>query len=65
MKARALISHEPRQLAVEDKEIGPLPDNGVLIQNAYTAVSIGTELYCWVHGAEPGHDPEFPRHTGY
>ncbi len=37
----------------------------MLLQNAYTAVSIGTELYCWVHGAEPGHEPEFPRQTGY
>ena len=65
MKARAFISGKPRQLAVEEKEIGALPDDGVLIQNAYTAVSIGTELYCWVHGAEPGHEPEFPRDTGY
>ena len=65
MKALALISDEPRQLALQEKETGALPDNGVLIKNAYTAVSIGTELYCWIHGAEPGHEPKFPRNTGY
>lgn len=65
MKARALISEAPRRLALQEKEIGALPDDGVLIQNAYTAVSVGTELYCWVHGAEPGHEPQFPRETGY
>lgn len=46
-------------------ELGPIPDNGVLVENEYTAVSIGTELYGWLHGTEPGQKPMFPRTTGY
>jgi len=65
MKIRQFISKGPRQIALAEAELGSPPDNGILVQNAYTAVSIGTEIYGWVHGGEPGRPTVFPRLTGY
>jgi 2-desacetyl-2-hydroxyethyl bacteriochlorophyllide A dehydrogenase len=65
MQSHRLISRAPRQIEVEEFETGPLPDDGILVENDYTAVSIGTEIYNWKHGAEPGGTPSFPRKTGY
>ena len=65
MKGRRLICNGVRQIEVEDFEIGSPPDNGVLVQNEYTAISRGTELWGWVHGSEPHREPKFPRTTGY
>ena len=42
-----------------------MPDDGVLVQNEYTAVSVGTEIYNYINGCEPGGEPSFPRTTGY
>lgn len=65
MKARRFVSRQARHLEVEQVELGPVPDDGVLVENQFTAVSIGTELYSFIHGAEPGAKPSFPRSTGY
>ncbi len=65
MKARRLICKGLRQIEVEEFEIGKPPDDGILVQNEYTAVSPGTEIYAWVHGASPGRPYSFPRTTGY
>lgn len=65
MKARHLICTGPRRVEVADFELEPLPDDGVLVANDCTAVSTGTETYNWIHGAEPGNEPRFPRTTGY
>jgi len=65
MRGRQLICHDKRQIEVADFDLDPLPDNGVLIQNEYTAISIGTEIWGWIHGSEPGGESQFPRKTGY
>lgn len=65
MKGRRLICKGIRQIEVEDFEVGKPPDDAILVQNEYTAVSVGTELYQWVHGASPGQKAVFPRPTGY
>ena len=65
MKARRLICSESRSIELEEFELDPLPDNGILVRNEYTAVSIGTEIYNWEHGCEPGMTPTFPHLTGY
>jgi 2-desacetyl-2-hydroxyethyl bacteriochlorophyllide A dehydrogenase len=65
MKGRRLIRHNVRQIEVEDFEIGTVPDDGLLVQNEYTAISVGTEIWNWVHGAEPNAKTKFPRTTGY
>ena len=65
MKYRRLICPGARQIVVDQSEIGPLPPNGILVQHEYTAVSVGTEIYNWEHGGEPGQEPTFPRLTGY
>ena len=65
MKARRLLCRGLRQIEVEDFEIGKPPDDAILVQNEYTAVSVGTEIYNWVHGARPELKPSFPMTTGY
>ena len=65
MKYRRLICPGARRIEVDESELGPLPDDGVLVQQEYTAVSAGTEIYNWIHGSEPGRKPTFPRQTGY
>ena len=65
MKSTRLVNTDFRQIALEEYELLPVPDDGVLVQNEYTAVSVGTEIYNYVHGCEPGGNPSFPRNTGY
>jgi 2-desacetyl-2-hydroxyethyl bacteriochlorophyllide A dehydrogenase len=65
LKTTRLISRSVRKLEVESFDLGPLPDDGILVENEYTAVSIGTEVYNWTHGGEPGSASTFPRTTGY
>ena len=65
MKARRLISPAVRRMEVERFDPGPVPDDGILVRNDFTAVSVGTEIWNWLHGAEPGREPVFPRTTGY
>ncbi|MCX6993890.1 MAG: zinc-binding alcohol dehydrogenase [Kiritimatiellaeota bacterium] len=65
MKAQRLICHGIRRIEVEEFEIGAVSDNAILVHNEYTAVSVGTELWSWVHGAEPGEKAKFPHTTGY
>lgn len=65
MKGRRLISRRVRHIEVEPFEIDPIPDDGILVRNEFTAVSVGTELWNWLHGSEPGRAPRFPRTTGY
>ena len=45
MKIKQLICPGIRQIAVGEIELPPLPDDGILVQNQVTAVSIGTELW--------------------
>ncbi len=65
MKARRLINPAARCIEVEEFELPQLADDEILIENELTAVSVGTEIYGWLHGAEPGRTPEYPRTTGY
>ena len=65
MNSTRLISPAIREIEVEPFDLGPVPDDGILVENEYTAVSIGTEIYNWKHGGEPGSEPTFPRTTGY
>lgn len=65
MNARRLISRQVRQMEVESFDPGPIPDDGILVRNDYNAVSVGTEIWNWIHGAEPSREPVFPRTTGY
>lgn len=65
MKAKQFICPGIRQIEVEEFELGIVPDDGILVQNQVTAVSIGTELWSWMHGGEPGRESIFPRTTGY
>ena len=54
-----------RCMEVEEFDLPPLADDEILIENDITAVSVGTEVYGWLHGAEPGRMPQYPRKTGY
>ena len=65
MQSRRLICPDTRRIEVQRFDPGPLPDDGILVQNEYTAVSVGTEIYNWTHGAEPGRERSFPHATGY
>jgi len=65
VKGRRLICPDKGRIEVEEFEIPPVAVDQVLIENELTAVSVGTEIYCWQHGAEPGGVPSFPRTTGY
>ena len=46
-------------------ELPSIPDDGVLVQNEYTAISVGTETYNYINGREPTGTVQFPRTTGY
>ncbi len=65
MLGRQLVCVDNRRIEVEEFEIAPLADDEVLVQNDRTAVSVGTEVYNWIHGSEPHGTPVFPRKTGY
>ena len=40
--------------------LSSVPDDGILVQNQVTAVSIGTELWGWMQGGNPGQESFFP-----
>ncbi len=65
MKIRRLICPEVKRIEIEEFELGPLPDDAVLVENEFTCVSAGTELYNWLHGGPPGRPHRFPHTTGY
>ena len=66
IQARRLVTTGIREVAVEDCTIDSLPDNGVLVENEYTAVSAGTELSAWVNGWDYAAQPaQFPMGMGY
>ena len=65
MRSLRLVHTDFRQIELEEYELPSVPDNGVLVRNEYTAVSVGTEIYNYINGCEPGGKPGFPRNTGY
>ncbi len=65
MEPKRLICPDVRKIEVESFDLDPLPPDGILVENHYTAVSVGTEVYNWLHGGEPGGNRRFPRTTGY
>ncbi len=65
MKSKRLVNTDFRQIVLEEYELPSVPNDGVLVQNEYTAVSVGTEIYNFINGCEPGGEPRFPRNTGY
>jgi len=65
VKARRLVCHDVARIEVEDYELPLVGDDDILVENSCTAISTGTETYCWLHGGDMGHQPEFPRYTGY
>lgn len=65
MKAQRFVCHDVARIEVEDCTLPGVGDDDILVENEYTAVSVGTEIYNWLHGAEPSHKQHFPRYTGY
>ena len=65
MKAHLLICPDIRKIEIEDFDIDVIPEDGFLVQNEYTAVSVGTEVYRWVHGGPAGQMVQFPQMPGY
>ena len=65
MKARRFVCHDIARIEVEDCDLPGVGDDDILVENEYTAVSVGTEIYNWLHGAEPNRTRRFPRYTGY
>ena len=65
MKAQRLICTDIRRIELAEFELPHVPDHGILVQNDYTAVSVGTEIYGYAHGGEPSSAITFPRSTGY
>ena len=54
MNAKRFVCPETRKIELETFDPGPVPPDGILVKNDYTAVSVGTEVYGWIQGAEPG-----------
>ncbi len=65
MQARRLIRTDVRKIEVEEYDPGPVPPDGILVQNDFTAISVGTEIFSWTQGYEPGRESHYPRGTGY
>lgn len=65
MRPRRLVNTDFRKIELEEFDLPPVPNDGVLVKNEYTAVSVGTEIYNYIKGCEPGGKPSFPRSTGY
>ena len=65
MKAKRLICTDIRRIELESFDLPRVPNQGVLVQNDYTAVSVGTEIYNYAHGGEPSRARTFPQPTGY
>lgn len=66
IQARRLVTTGVRQVEVEEFTIDALPDDGVLVQTEFTAISAGTELSAWVNGWDYAACPaQFPMAMGY
>jgi 2-desacetyl-2-hydroxyethyl bacteriochlorophyllide A dehydrogenase len=65
MIGRRFICPERRRIDIEEFDVASPQAGQVLIEQALTAVSTGTEIYGWLHGGEPSQQPHFPRTTGY
>ncbi len=65
MKSQHLVCTDIRRIELREFELPRVPDHGILAQNDYTAVSVGTEIYTYAHGGEPSRPSAFPRTTGY
>mgnify|MGYP006418421481 CR=1 FL=1 len=65
LMGQRLVCVEHRRIEVESFEVAHPQASQVLIEQTMTAVSTGTEIYSWIHGAEPGRETQFPRTTGY
>jgi 2-desacetyl-2-hydroxyethyl bacteriochlorophyllide A dehydrogenase len=65
MQAQRLMCTDKRKIEVESYDLPVVPDDGILVQNDITAVSVGTEIHNFRHGSEPGREVTFPRATGY
>ncbi len=65
MTSQRLVCTDIRRIELRAFELPRLPDRGILVQNDYTAVSVGTEIYNYAHGSEPSRPRTFPRPTGY
>ena len=61
MKSQRLICTDIRRIELAEFELPRVPDHGILVQNDYTAVSVGTEIYSYAHGGEPSSARNFPR----
>lgn len=66
MKGLRLSCSAIRRIEVEEFEVPEVTEDAILVQNEYTAVSVGTEIFGWLHGSNPGKPPpHFPHLTGY
>ena len=65
MKSQHLVCTDIRRIELREFELPRVPDHGILAQNDYTAISVGTEIYTYAHGGEPSRPSAFPRTTGY
>ena len=65
MKSQRLICTDIRRIELAEFALPCVPDRGILVQNDYTAVSVGTEIYGYTRGGEPSSATTFPRSTGY
>lgn len=65
LNARRFVVQGIRDITLESFDPGPVPGDGILVRNEFTAVSVGTELYSYVHGHEWGQPPRHPHPTGY
>ncbi len=65
LEGQRFVCPGPGRIELETFTTDVLPEDGVLIENAYTAVSAGTEIFGFLHGARPGVQPVYPRYTGY
>lgn len=65
MKSQRLVCTGIRRIELREFELPRLPAHGILVQNDYTAISVGTEIYNYAHGGEPSRPRTFPRPTGY
>ena len=51
MQARRLIRTDVRKIEVEEYDPGPVPPDGILVQNDFTAISVGTATLAAFIGA--------------
>ncbi len=65
MKSQQLVCTDIRRIELREFDLPRVPNHGILVQNDYTAISVGTEIYNYAHGGEPSRARTFPRSTGY